>query len=62
MNFGLIEMAQPVAAEKFMTKMKEYTNGLPDVTIDPEANLKESDSNALSKAWSNFVTGNHDNS
>jgi len=62
MNFGLIEMAQPVAAEKFMTKIKEYTNGLPDVTIDPEANLKESDSNALSKAWSNFVTGNHDNS
>ena len=42
--------------------MTSYLAGLPKEAEDETANVVKSDKKALTQAWSNFNTGNHDNS
>ena len=71
-NFGLVEMSAAGGggadfAKNLFEKIETYTGSLPNVTEakadgDSAANLVKTGALALTKAWSNFNTGNHDNS
>jgi len=51
-------------AKNLFEKINTYTGSLPNVTKadDDSSNLVKTGALALTKAWSNFNTGNHDNS
>ena len=68
-NFGLVEMSVAAGggadfAKNLFEKINTYTGSLPNVTKadDDSSNLVKTGALALTKAWSNFNTGNHDNS
>ena len=70
-NFGLVEMSVSAGgggadfAKNLFEKIETYTGSLPNVTEaddDDSSNLVKTGALALTKAWSNFNTGNHDNS
>merc|ERR1719376_478866 len=65
LNFGLIEKfdsEESATAQKVYQAVTEYMDGLPMEVEDLESNLVKTNHTALKGAWSNFNTGNHDNS